>query len=84
MTTRATVNGKIQSGKTPVVEYRKESETSWSTVPSANVSTSGNTFSATLTGLSASTTYKYRISVDGSDGGMVAGRQTVESLGSRQ
>lgn len=68
MTTRATINGKIRSGKTPVVEYRKESETSWITVPSANVSTSGNTFSATLTGLSASTTYKYRISVDGSAG----------------
>lgn len=68
MTTRATINGKIRSGKTPTVEYRKESETSWSTVPPDNVSTSGNTFSATLTGLSASTTYKYRISVDGSAG----------------
>lgn len=68
MTTRATINGKIRSGKTPTVEYRKESETSWSTVPPANVSTSGNTFSATLTGLSASTTYKYRISIDGSAG----------------
>lgn len=68
MTTRATINGKIRSGKTPMVEYRKESETSWSSVPPANVSTSGNTFSATLTGLSASTTYKYRISVDGSAG----------------
>lgn len=68
MTTRATVTGNVQSGKTPTVEYRKESETSWSTVPSADVSTSGNTFSATLTGLSASTTYKYRISVDGSAG----------------
>ena len=68
MTTRATVNGKIQSGKTPVVEYRKESETSWITVPSANANVSSNTFSATLTGLSASTTYKYRINVDGSIG----------------
>lgn len=68
MTTRATVTGNVQSGKTPTVEYRKESETSWSTVPPANVSTSGNTFSAILTGLSASTTYKYRISVDGSAG----------------
>lgn len=68
MTTRATVTGNVQSGKTPTVEYRKESETSWSTVPSADVSTSGNTFSATLTGLSASTTYKYRISVDDSAG----------------
>lgn len=68
MTTRATVTGNVQSGKTPVVEYRKESETSWITVPSANVNVSSNTFSATLTGLSASTTYKYRINVDGSIG----------------
>lgn len=68
MTTRATINGKIRSGKTPTVEYRKESETSWITVPSANVNVSSNTFSATLTGLSASTTYKYRINVDGSIG----------------
>lgn len=68
MTTRATVTGNVQSGKTPTVEYRKESETSWSTVPSANVNVSSNTFSATLTGLSASTTYKYRINVDGSIG----------------
>lgn len=65
MTTRATVNGKVQSGKTPVVEYCKQDEVSWNTVPAANVSVSGNTFTATLTGLSASTTYKYRISVDG-------------------
>lgn len=68
MTTRATVNGKIQSGKTPVVEYCKQNETSWSTVPAANISVSGNTFTATLTGLSASTTYKYRVSVDGTVG----------------
>lgn len=68
MTTRATVNGKVQSGKTPVVEYCKQNEASWNTVPAANVSVSGNTFTATLTGLSASTTYKYRVSVDGTVG----------------
>lgn len=68
MTTRATVNGKIQSGKTPVVEYCKQDETSWNMVPAADVSVSGNTFTATLTGLSASTTYKYRVSVDGTAG----------------
>lgn len=68
MTTRATVNGKVQSGKTPVVEYCKQDETSWNTVPAANVSVSGNTFTATLTGLSASTAYKYRVSVDGTAG----------------
>lgn len=68
MTTRATVNGKVQSGKTPVVEYCKQDEASWNTVPAANVNVSGNTFTATLTGLSPSTTYKYRISVDGTAG----------------
>lgn len=68
MTTRATVNGKVQSGKTPVVEYCKQDEASWNTVPAANVSVSGNTFTATLTGLSPSTTYKYRITVDGTAG----------------
>ena len=68
MTTRATVNGKIQSGKTPVVEYCKQNATSWTTVPAANVSVSGNSFTATLTGLNASTAYKYRISVDGTVG----------------
>ena len=98
MTTRATINGKIRSGKTPTVEYRKESETSWSTVPPANVSTSGNTFSATLTGLSASIPYQCRRlgwqrtdvhhrsgypAGERCNGGMVAGRQAVEPLGGR-
>lgn len=68
MTSRATVSGKVQSGKTPNVEYRKDSETSWSTVASSNISISGNTFTATLTGLSAATKYKYRVGTDGNMG----------------
>lgn len=65
MVTRATVKGSVQSGKTPTVEYRKQGASDWSTVPAANVTTSGTSFTATLTGLSGSTTYSYRVTVDG-------------------
>lgn len=65
MVTRAIVKGNVQSGKTPTVEYRKQGASDWSTVPAANVTTSGTSFTATLTGLSGSTTYNYRVTVDG-------------------
>lgn len=65
MVTRATVKGSVQSGKIPTVEYRKQGASDWSTVPAANVTTSGTSFTATLTGLSGSTTYNYRVTIDG-------------------
>lgn len=65
MVTRATIKGSVQSGKTPTVEYRKQGTSDWSTVPDTNVTTSGTSFTATLTGLSGSTTYNYRVTVDG-------------------
>lgn len=65
MVTRATVKGSVQSGKIPTVEYRKQGSSDWSTVPAANVTTSGTSFTATLTGLSGSTTYNYRVTIDG-------------------
>lgn len=65
MTTKAILKGSIQSGKTPEIEYAKQSESSWNSVPSSDISVSGTSFTATLSGLSASTTYKYRVSVDG-------------------
>lgn len=68
MTTRAILKGSIQSGKTPEIEYAKQSESSWNSVPSSDISVSGTSFTATLSGLSASTTYKYRVSVDGTAG----------------
>ena len=68
MVTRATVKGSVQSGKTPTVEYRKQSASDWNTVPAANVTTSGTSFTATLTGLNGSTTYNYRVTVDGAAG----------------
>ena len=68
MTTRAILKGSIQSGKTPEIEYAKQSESGWNSVPSSDISVSGTSFTATLSGLSASTTYKYRVSVDGTAG----------------
>ncbi|MBS7342391.1 MAG: PCMD domain-containing protein [Parabacteroides sp.] len=68
MTTKAILKGSIQSGKTPEIEYAKQSESGWNSVPSSDISVSGTSFTATLSGLSASTTYKYRVSVDGTTG----------------
>lgn len=61
----ATIKGSIQSGKTPVVEYKKQGDSSWQTVPASDVTTSGTSFTATISGLSGGTTYVYRVSVDG-------------------
>ena len=68
MTTKAILKGSIQSGKKPEIEYAKQSESSWKSVPSSDISVSGTSFTATLSGLSASTIYKYRVSVDGTAG----------------
>lgn len=68
MTTKAILKGSIQSGKKPEIEYAKQSESSWKSVPSSDILVSGTSFTATLSGLSASTTYKYRVSVDGTAG----------------
>lgn len=65
MVTRATVSGKVRSGAALTVEYREQGASSWSQVPASGVSVSGTSFTATLTGLRGSTTYQYRVSVDG-------------------
>ncbi len=68
MTTKAILKGSIQSGKTPVIEYAAQSESSWKSVPSSDITVSGTSYTATISGLKASTTYKYRVSVDGTAG----------------
>lgn len=66
MVSRAIINGSVTSGKTPVVEYKEQSASSWQTA--SDVTVSGTKFTATLTGLSGSTTYNYRVTVDGAAG----------------
>lgn len=65
MATKAYLNGKIQSGKTPVVEYKMQSDANWSPLSSSNIKVSGNTFSATINGLKSGSRYQYRVSIDG-------------------
>lgn len=65
MVTRATVTGSVQSGKNPTIEYREQGASSWNTVPASNITVSGTSFTAILTELSGSTTYNYRVTVDG-------------------
>lgn len=67
-TTSATLSGDIRSGKTPVVEYKKQSESAWSTLAASAVKVNGTNYTASLTGLSPATSYQYRISVDGTAG----------------
>ena len=66
MVSRAIINGSVTSGKTPVVEYKEQSASSWQTA--SDVTVSGTKFTATLTGLTGSTTYNYRVTVDGAAG----------------
>ena len=64
-TTTADLSGTIQNGKTPVVEYKTQSASTWTELPASAVTVKGTSFSATFSGLQGGTTYKYRVSVDG-------------------
>ena len=68
MVKRATIAGSVQSGKTPVIEYKKQGAASWTKANASAVQVSGTSFTATLTGLAAKTAYQYRVSVDGNAG----------------
>lgn len=62
------VSGGIQEGKIPIIEYKEKKASDWTTLPENNIAVQGTTFSATIQGLNSSTTYVYRISVDGKVG----------------
>lgn len=63
--TTADLNGTIQNGKTPIVEYKTESDNSWTSLPASAVTVRGTSFSASFSGLRAGTTYQYRVNIDG-------------------
>lgn len=65
MTSKATLSGNIQSGKTPVIEYKEEVAADWTALPSSAVKVSGTNYSAVISGLKGATSYQYRVSVDG-------------------
>lgn len=64
--TKATLQGEMKSGATPVVEYKQATETDWTELPSDNVTIKSSTsFTAEASGLQSGTTYEWRVSVDG-------------------
>ena len=68
MCTQATLSGTIQSGKTPEVEYKKQSDATWMKLSASDITVKGTTFSAMLKGLTPATDYQYRVNVDGTNG----------------
>lgn len=63
--TSATLTGSIQSGKQPVIEYKKTTDTEWTTQPAADINVSGTSYTTLLQQLTPGTDYEYRVSVDG-------------------
>ena len=66
-TTSADISGSVQSGKKPVIEIKKNSESDWTTVSQSDVNVSGTSFSATVSQLSPDTQYDIKVSVDGKE-----------------
>ena len=76
----ADVNGNFAGTGTPAFEYRKANAGTWSTVPTADVTVSGKTFSARIKGLDASTAYEYRAVANGQQGAV----KTFETEAAKQ
>ena len=73
MTTKAYITGTATSSSSkPVVEYKKNTDASWSALSSSAVIMTNRNFSAELSGLSAATTYQYRVT----DGDQISAEQT--------
>lgn len=68
MCTQATLSGSIQSGKTPEVEYKKQTDAAWSKLPASDITLKGTSYSAVIKGLTPGTNYQYRVNVDGTNG----------------
>lgn len=63
--TKAILNGGMKSGATPIVEYKKTSESLWKTVDASLVQLLSNTaFKVELKGLDGGTEYQWRITVN--------------------
>jgi len=63
--TSATLSGSVQSGKEPVIEYKKTTDSDWTTQPSSSIDISGTNYTTLLQQLTPGTEYECRVSVDG-------------------
>lgn len=60
-TVNAIVSGEKPNGTTPLIEYKKESEQTWLSVPQENIQQTATAYTADIKGLQPSTTYQYRV-----------------------
>lgn len=63
--TQALLNGSVQSGKSVSIDYRTQNSSQWLVLSPSAITTTGTSFSATLSGLKPATTYVYRVSIGG-------------------
>lgn len=63
--TSATLSGSVQSGKEPVIEYKKTTDSDWTTQPSSSIEISGTNYTTLLQQLTPGTEYECRVSIDG-------------------
>lgn len=83
--TKAYVNGSMQEGTTPVIEYKKKVDVDWMELPANAITTSGGAYKAIISGLQPATAYSYRVTI-GSTVGEEIGFTTesapiIENLG---
>ena len=57
----AVVSGSKPTGTTPVVEYRKQGDADWKTVPAGNVVSTARAYIAEATGLTPAVSYEFRV-----------------------
>lgn len=63
--TSATLSGSVQSGKELVIEYKKTTDSDWTTQLSSSIEISGTDYTTLLQQLTPGTEYECRVSVDG-------------------
>lgn len=59
--TSMTISGNKPNGITPEVEYRSTNESTWHTVPEADMNLTATTYSVTINGLKPATKYIYKV-----------------------
>lgn len=62
-----TISGNKPNGTSPKIEYRVLGTNTWSVVPSANISVEATTYTTTVSGLTPSTRYEYKVSAGESE-----------------
>lgn len=75
----ATVNGDLPNGTTPRVEYHRQGQSDWMTVPESQIKTTSTTYEAEIVGLQPGVIYEYRVTA-GSSATSVQSFTTVAAI----